>query len=541
MDLLTTQVYISDMLIFRSVSALGKWTKLQSRIILVAIALVSVVVLSRIMGTGLFQDSRPLEQVARTTSPAKELSVNEKLSENPLFFYSGSFKEQDPKPGPLDPFADRVFLMLKSGATVIQNRLPPHVRSTLRRWPHHAVYADVETEISGVKVIDILKWLPEDLLERHRLHLGNYFDLRTMLEEQWQWELDDLDGYPGWLLDKYKNVPMLAHAWLNALPQTEWFIFIDADSYIMQRGLLEHLRKYNSSEPHYIGRAADWEAGVVNKKGEEVKIPFAHGGSGVAISRGAMKNLFGPDPHSDRSRMDVVLSEFMDLADPNIAGDALVAMMLFYYVDEIVVEMPWGRFPFYDTPFQGSNTRDIAVGPEGWCLPLFSWHHLSPSEVDLIYEYEQTIPLSKKYVTFADIYRDFIMPYVVDERENWNAITQHFNGPWEKETALIHWKDHLTKSKVNCRTACEEDERCLLWVFERGHCQLELGVVFRGVAVNTKMKKYQKTATSGWMVERIREKRREVTCDPLHKFQNGTWSDEDGLSEGYLLRTSEIN
>ena len=92
------------------------------------------------------------------------------------------------------------------------------------------------------------------------------------MENKWLWELDDINDYPGWILDKYKNVPMLAHAWLNASANTEWFVFIDADCYVLQRGLLEHLKSYNYSEPHYIGRAADWTFHVNSKHGEEISI-----------------------------------------------------------------------------------------------------------------------------------------------------------------------------------------------------------------------------------------------------------------------------
>lgn len=456
------------------------------------------------------------------------------LPREPLFHYSGYQPEVRVKDGPLDAYADKIFMMLKTGATVTQSRLPPHIRSTLKRWPHHAVYADVETEVCGVPVIDILKWLPQDLVERHCSHLGKYFELREALESKWLWELDDINDYPGWILDKYKNVPMLAHAWLNAPASTEWFVFIDADSYVLQRGLLEHLKSYNYSEPHYIGRAADWTFHVNNKHGEEISIQFAHGGSGVAISRGAMSALFGADPHSDRGRMGEVLEKFMDLADPNIAGDALVGMMLYMYVDELLVEVPWGNYPCYDTPFQGSTTRDVAVGPNGWCLPLISWHHLNPSEIDLLYDYEQTIPMSKSHVTFADIYRDFIMPYVVDERSDWNAIMQHTEGRWEEKTSRVFTGDNAASSKEACKQACVEEEKCLLWVFEWGRCQLELGVLYRGAAINSKKKGFWKSVTSGWMVDRIREKRLSVECDPLHKLANGTWSDHMEMSEGYM-------
>lgn len=445
--------------------------------------------------------------------------------------------------GPLDPYAEKTFLMLKSGATVIRNRLPAHIRSTLSRWPNHAVYADVETEICGVNVIDIFKWMPAELLERHKKYLSDYFVLRKSQEEQWMWDLDSLRKYDGWSLDRFKNIPMLAHAWLTAPEGTDWFLFMDADTYLFQRGLLKFLKSYNPNEAVYVGRAADWETEAYNLNGDYIKIPFAHGGSGVALSRGTMEKLFGKDPYADRSQLDAVVEKSMVRGAGHCCGDALVGIMLFEYLKEFTVDMPWGRFPSYDNPFQGSTPRDIAVGPNGWCLPYFSWHHLTPKEVDALYDYEQRLPQDHIDVSFSQLYHDFILPFVVPERENWDAVAGHKSGFWEGRTSVVYDRNSERpenldpmSSKEDCKAACDLHADCLLWVFEDGRCQLENGVVFRGVATNLNQKGGYKKKVSGWMVDRIRDRRAEAPCDPLERGANGEWNDDNETSEGWFVR-----
>lgn len=448
--------------------------------------------------------------------------------------------------GPLDPYANKVFLMLKSGATVVQNRLPPHIRSTLKRWPNHQVYADVETRVGGQDVIDIIKWLPDNVQIQHRKALQDYFTLRRSLEEDWIWELDSLAQYKGWDLDRFKNVPMLAHAWLNAPDDIDWFFFMDMDTYMFQRGLLDYLKRHDPSKPYYLGRAADWETIGRDKNGVEHSIPFAHGGSGVALSRAAMAALFGPDPKNDRRRLDEIVAESMNHGEGNCCGDAVLSVMLFEKVNQLTVSLDWGRYPTYSIPFQGSNIKDIAVSQEGWCLPYYGWHHLTPRDVDILFEYEESLPKDHVNVTFANIYKDFILPYVVPERESWNAIWGHTHGYWEDKNSVrfysnegheYYGSEDPTVSKEACILQCERDPQCLLWVFEEGYCQYEKSVVYRGVSVDSHKKDYSQDTNTGWMVDRIRKFRAESPCDSLKLLDDGTYNDNNQTSEGWFVRS----
>lgn len=445
--------------------------------------------------------------------------------------------------GPLDPYAEKVFLMLKSGATVVQNRIQPHLYSTLKRWPQHAVYADVEARIGGVDVIDIFKWLPQYMRENERLE--DYRILEKSIEDKWMWELDGLGKYEGWALDMFKNVPMIAHAWQNAPDFIEWYFFMDMDTYVFQRGLLDYLKQFDPDQSYYLGRPAEWTTGAKDKKGVDQVMRFAHGGSGVALSRGAMKDLFYNK--NDKRRHGEIIEKNTKRAEGHCCGDALLAIMLFENANEKTIDTPWGVEPTYNQPFQGSTLRDIAVGRKGWCLPYFSWHHLTPREVDFLYEYEEKLPRNQSAVTFDQIYHDFILPYVVPEREGWDALGGHLHGDWERKDGILYFDDSEfpenispTASKEECRRTCVQRENCLLWVYEdQRRCQLLDGAVLRGMAANTLKKGIEKDLTSGWMVDRIRELRANSPCDPLTRTEDGEWSDTEETSEGWFVRSLE--
>lgn len=68
-------------------------------------------------------------------------------------------------------------------------------------------------------------------------------------------------------LDSFKFIPMEMDG-VQRFPDAEWYIHIDADSYILLSNLAKYLKTLNSNAHHYLGHIA-WLGHV----------PFAHGGS----------------------------------------------------------------------------------------------------------------------------------------------------------------------------------------------------------------------------------------------------------------------
>jgi hypothetical protein len=95
---------------------------------------------------------------------------------------------------------------------------------------------------------------------------------------------------------------------LNTYREAEWYMIADDDTFIVPKGLKRMLERHDSSKPLYLGRtmfsppreegaeAAGEGADRVQEDGKEKEkemVPFAHGGSGVVISR-ALAEAFLP-------------------------------------------------------------------------------------------------------------------------------------------------------------------------------------------------------------------------------------------------------
>ena len=84
------------------------------------------------------------------------------------------------------------------------------------------------------------------------------------------------DNLAAWTLDKYKNMHILEKTWELA-PNKEWYILIDADTYLIWSNLLRWIPSLDSSKKVYFGSRV-FLSGVA----------FAHGGSGILFSKSLM-------------------------------------------------------------------------------------------------------------------------------------------------------------------------------------------------------------------------------------------------------------
>lgn len=90
----------------------------------------------------------------------------------------------------------------------------------------------------------------------------------------------------GWKIDAHKNLPGFKKLY-NKFPNAEWYIMIDDDTYLLVENLMYNLAKYNHNDKIYLGNPTEFQGcDGIKKMGEGIK--FAHGGSGIIISRGAM-------------------------------------------------------------------------------------------------------------------------------------------------------------------------------------------------------------------------------------------------------------
>ncbi|RKO86961.1 hypothetical protein BDK51DRAFT_26581, partial [Blyttiomyces helicus] len=93
----------------------------------------------------------------------------------------------------------------------------------------------------------------------------------------------------GWKLDAHKNLP----AWkvlFDKFPNAEWYFMIDDDTFVLFENLLTFITDYDPTQLWFLG-AANVFIGCDNIKRFGTGPFFAHGGSGILLSRATMLRL----------------------------------------------------------------------------------------------------------------------------------------------------------------------------------------------------------------------------------------------------------
>lgn len=277
------------------------------------------------------------------------------------------------------PTADDVVVILKTGSTELQDKLPIHLNTTLRCYPHYLIFSDYEETYESSHIYDALEFVNTSIKNTHpdfelwrRLQKGGRAALKPHeLSGPFSKPQKDALGKPsnpGWKLDKWKFLPMVNRT-LHEYPDKKWYVFVETDTYIMWQTLLNYLTALDASKPYYIG-------GQIWIK----DIEFAHGGTGFAVSQTAMRkvvNMFEKEQTEWESFTDELWAGDCVLGKAfKTSGTNLTEAWPIWQGDE-VGKMTWAR------------KDGIGKGYRLWCMPSVSYHHLAPSVVEDLWRFEQ--------------------------------------------------------------------------------------------------------------------------------------------------------
>lgn len=288
------------------------------------------------------------------------------------------------------PGANETLVVLKTGSTELQDRLPVHFSTTLRCYPNYIIFSDYEEIMKGERIIDALESVSGDIVAQHQdfeLYRSLKDQGRAMLEPmelsgsrsdpiQWVGKLDN----PGWKLDKWKFLPMVNRT-LHEYPDMKWYVFVEADTHILWASMLQYLAALDSSEPHYTGSQM-YIGDVV----------FAHGGSGFMVSQPAMRLVV--ERYSIRKR------EIETFTDGHWAGDCVLGKVFKDAGVKFTDAWPimQGDYPGI-VPYARPDGRPVAdTSKRVWCYPTVSYHHLSPDVIDDFWRFEQRWLATKNQV-----------------------------------------------------------------------------------------------------------------------------------------------
>ncbi|XMA14362.1 hypothetical protein WAI453_007153 [Rhynchosporium graminicola] len=368
-----------------------------------------------------------------------------------LFFYSESEHSQILTSNGIHAPGANIVVSVKTGASEAAGRIPIQMRTSLRNVRNVVFFSDLEQDIGEYHLYDsldtilpkVMKDSPDFVFYKKQRELWNATHDISSLKEMKHPEKSDM--LAAWALDKYKNVHILEKTWA-LMPNHDWYVFIDADTYLLWDNIVNWLSTMNPEKKTYMGSE-------VTSEGTR----FAHGGTGIIISQATMHNLVVRDAG---------MAANWDPIIPNkCCGDLVLGMAL--KESGTLLQDAWpamsGEAP-WTLPF-GPGT------PYYWCRPALSLHHLSPEGMAEFTSFEDRRENKTITLTHQEIFDTFVLDTLVSERDNWDNMASE---PGEfGETGGV---SSLTTTFEECSQACEADERCFQYSHHGNTCNIGMSV-----------------------------------------------------------------
>ena len=387
---------------------------------------------------------------------------------------------------------EEVLVVMRTGATEIKDKLPAHLNTTLQCYNNYIIFSDYEEDFEGHHVYDLLANVEDEIKTNH-----TDFALWRRLRAKGRESLDDseLSGAvsedtgalgkvwnDGWRLDKWKFLPMAVRT-LELYPNMSWYAFVEPDTYLIWSNLLDWLHQLDPTEPLYFGSEV--------QIGQDV---FAHGGSSFVISNPALQKV--AKLYQDH------VAHWHAITSAHWAGDCILGKALL----ESGTPLTWS-WPM----FQGGNphTMDFKESKKHsadlWCSPAISYHHLSPSEIQSMFDFEQRWlratqqhkenssvrpgyiswrQTERMHIHHQDVFRSYVLPSTTSgERYDWSNQSPDLRAGTQNSTLS------------ECRAMCESSRGCVQYSVTDLGCYLsqegKIGQAAEGVQ-------------SGWLEDRMR-------------------------------------
>lgn len=415
--------------------------------------------------------------------------------------------------------AHNTFLLVKTSANRVDNRMPAHFGTSFKWYRTHATYADAPLQVLGEDVVDALSYYPKDVIDQET-NLAAYKVRQVCSAEDWGWSPDMLtvqQNSPNFMLERYKSLPALAHAWFTDNSK-DWYLLINDNTLFLPSTLSSAIAGHKASDVVYLGRSfGDDESS------------YASSGSGILLSHGAMKALFG---ENGELAAEAIPRSVKFAGNDAHGGDAVIAALLADRLGHSGFKKGL-EYKFDAGTFQGAHITGTKVHFDRWCDPVGSFSRMRPAEFYTVDRWYQALTLENadyRPTTF-DFYQEFIQPHVADVLEGWNA---RYGAEGERNRLVYLPDDPAGSSRDACIEQCAQSERCYQWSYNKlKGCRLILdGVVAGFVRQN---RDTNDEAAMGYMVDRMLRRRRVIKCDPLDMHG------EQEKSEGWVFNhTQEI-
>ncbi|KAF2501257.1 hypothetical protein BU16DRAFT_546567 [Lophium mytilinum] len=369
---------------------------------------------------------------------------------------------------------DKIQVVLKLGAGEVESKLPIHLRTVTSCVPDLLIFSDFEETAHGHHLIDAL----ENFSEQYE-HDNPDFKIYDSIKQQKASGQRVGKSGDGWKLDKYKFLPMMELTWKTPR-QKDWYVFIELDTYVVWDNLLRFLSHLDPEQPLYMGSPV-WPA---------KKPVFGHGGSGLILSRKALGELASYG-RKFRDEYSVGNHQFGLDMKGECCGDEVLARVF----KDIGITLK-GYWPLIN----GEKVSTLRFGPEQWCEPIITLHHLSDKDVGDLWDWEMkrnsTTPL-----LFEELYGAIVEPSITPIAYNWTNMS---------EDDGVNPKPLFDKTLDQCKDACNTDRYCFQYVHHNTTCQLAHH--FRLGHSQSPDRDTELTWDSGWNMARIDEFKKASSC-----------------------------
>ncbi|KIW24198.1 uncharacterized protein PV07_09926 [Cladophialophora immunda] len=343
------------------------------------------------------------------------------------------------------PGSSDVLVVIKTGATEASVRIPPILSTFALCIPNIVIFSDLEQQIESHDIHDALKSVSTQYRETnpefdfyrsiHRAH--NARDNLTAFGQ--------LDGNAGkaWTLDKWKNIPMLHEAYQKH-PNVKWYVFIDADTFLAFHNVVQTLDKLNHTLPLYIGAANNYDDELI----------FAHGGSGYIISAGAaaaFERIYDHE-HIEKWEAETTIT---------CCGDVMLGMAMRDAGIKLRNAAPLVQF---------ATVAEISWSSRTWCEPSWTWHHVDARGMKDLFDFDRKwYQQNPGFYRFKDLFVVFVKPSIADTKTDWDNLSADQVFKSDDENQIPDEQKAVALSPSQCQAACEEDQRCIQWVWKADH------------------------------------------------------------------------
>ncbi|CZT44583.1 uncharacterized protein RSE6_04774 [Rhynchosporium secalis] len=345
-------------------------------------------------------------QFSRTQ--ATNESVPLKALKEPLKEDSNDGNDSDGCGGGLIPFGSSLVVTVKTGATEAFQKIPIQLETTLGCVPLENVlwFSDMAQNVGGHLLIDALDQIPASVknsnsdfdLYTKQQELKDPVEISKLLKNMKSPEDDK--QLAAWALDKYKNLHIVEKAFA-AKPDADWYMHIDADTYVLWPSLVAWIKKLDPSKKYYLGSMACLDT-----------LPFAHGGSGILVSRAATRSLV-VDGNGTAARWDSQIAG-------NCCGDGILAAA--FKEQDIHVKNA-------NPSLMGESPSTIKFELYNWHEPLVTLHHVSAIDAVRLRSFEDKRQNKSAPVLYSELFTGLIWDMIPDSAEDWDNLSDGATVP----------------------------------------------------------------------------------------------------------------